>query len=421
MAAMRTTTQALLAACVMLAACGKSDRDQKDARVAGTQPVVETPTATPPPAPTPTTVPAAPVATGDADRLIPADAALLAHVDVQRLAASPLWAANRSLMDADPEVKKQIDAFAACNIPFAGLRTLDIGVAGDGMNFGIVVTGAGIGKPENLRCLHDRPDRTEKDWSIDEAGPNGRMRLVADNGEALGHPVNDDTLAFASKTWDAAVRGLIAGQGTSVRDGMLKDVLAQADQSKPVWFAGNLPPQLAALATAAPGMHSMSGLKSIAGSLDLSTGLGLVLAFGMDDSDRARATLAEVQKQFASVKPAASMLGIPATAVDKVTFSAKDAAVTMTASLTMEEINAMTSRMRSAAPTPTPLGAVPPPIDQAKSPSMAPTVDAPDPGPAPSPAAGVAPRPTPGATPSPTASPTPDTTPGASAENTPGQ
>jgi hypothetical protein len=360
--AMRTTTTALLATCVMLAACGKSDKDQPATRVTDTKTVV----ATPPVTPTPTPVPAAPLAISDTDRLIPADAAMLAHVDIKRLASSPLWAANRSLMDADPEVKKQLTALAACNIAFDGLRTLDIGVAGDGMNFAIVATGTGIGKPENLRCLHDRDGK--KDWTIDQAGPGGRARLVADNGEALAHPIDDDTISFVSKSWDPAVLGLIAGKGTSVRDGMLKDVLAQADQSKPVWFAGNLPPQLTALATAAPGMHSMSGLKSVAGSLDLSTGLGLVLALGMDNPDRARATLAEVQKQFAGVKPAAALLGIPSTAVDKVSFAAKDAAVTVTASLTMDELAAMSSKLRGASAPSGPMGTVPPPIDQGKTP-----------------------------------------------------
>jgi hypothetical protein len=73
------------------------------------------------------------------------------------------------------------------------------------------------------------------------------------------------------------------------------------------------------------------------------------------------------------------VLGIPGTAVDKVSFAARDASVTITASLTMEEINAMTATMRKA-PT-GPLGTVPPPIDQGKSA----TRDAPSPGPAPSP------------------------------------
>lgn len=397
---MRTTTTALLAACVSLAACGKSDKDQPDARVTDTRvvatpPVVPTATPAPAPVPTPQTVPNA------TDKLIPADAALLAHVDIKRLARSPLWAANRSLMDADPEVKKQLAALAACNMAFDGLRSLDIGVAADGMNFAIVAAGAGIGKPENLQCLRDRSD--SKDWTLEPAGPNGRPRLIADNGEAYGHSVDDDTMAFASKNWDASVLGLLAGTGTSVRDGMLKDVLAQADQSQPVWFAGNLPPQLAALATAAPGMQSMSGLKSIAGSLDLSAGLGLALAFGMDNAERARTTLAEVQKQFASVKPAASVLGIPGTAVDKVSFSARDASVTMTASLTMEEINAMTANMRRASPPPEgPLGTVPPPIDQGKSA----TRDAPSPGPAPSPAPSSTP-PTPSGAATPTPAPAP--------------
>ncbi len=385
--AMRTTTTALVAACVLLAACGKSDSDRSDARASDTKPVatdtklVATPPVTPP---VPRSVPSA------TDKLIPADAALLAHVDIQRLARSPLWAANHSLMDADPEVKKQLAALAACNMAFDGLRSLDIGVAADGMNFAIVATGTGIGKPENLQCLRARSD--SKDWTLDAAGPNGRPRLVADNSEAFGHSVDDDTMAFASKNWDASVLGLLTGTGTSVRDGLLKDVLAQADQSQAVWFAGNLPPQLAALATAAPGMQSMSGLKSIAGSLDLSAGLGLVLAFGLDNAERARTTLAQVQQQFASIKPAASLLGIPGTAVDKVSFSTRDAQVTMTASLTMEEINAMTTNMRRAAAAPSgPLGTVPPPIDQGKDP----TREAPSPGT----------KPTPPPTTSPTASP----------------
>lgn len=412
---MRTITTALLATCVSLAACGKADQNKSQA---DTKPVVAGSPATPPTPPATTTTPPplpAPTATAsgaasDTHRLIPADAALLAHVDIKRLAGSPLWAANRSLMDADPEVKKQLESLAACNMAFDGLRSIDLGVAADGMNFAVVATGTGIGKPENLRCLHERPG--DKDWTIDAAGPDGRPRLVADNGEAFGHPVDDDTISFVSKSWDPAVLGLLAGKGTSVRDGMLKDVLAQADQSKPVWFAGNLPPQLAAMATAAPGMQSMSGLKSIAGSLDLSTGLGLVLAFGMENPDRARATLAEVQKQFAGVKPAASMLGIPGTAVDKVSFAAKDAAVTMTASLTMDEINTMTKNMRSRAPAPSgPLGTVPPPIDKGKSADM----DAPDPGPAPSPTTpGAATPTTPGADPATTRPPTaPSPLPGA--------
>jgi hypothetical protein len=374
---MRTTTTALLAASVLVAACGKSDQSKPEA-------VSDTKVVTPAPPPAP--VPSPHVVPSDTDRLIPADAALLAHVDIKRLAQSPLWTANRSLMDADPEVKKQLESLAACNIAFDGLRSLDIGVAADGMNFAIVAAGTGIGKPENLRCLRARSD--SKDWTLEDAGPNGRPRLAATHGEAIGHSVDDDTMAFASQHWDAAVLGLLAGTGTSVRQGMLKDVLAQADQSQPVWFAGNLPPQLAALATAAPGMQSMSGLKSIAGSLDLSAGLGLVLAFGMDNAERARVTLAEVQKQFAGVKPVASVLGIPATAVDKVSFSARDASVTMTASLTMDEIKAMTAAMRSAGTAPAGPPGAPPARDGARNPA------APGPSPTTSPATAPATAPT---------------------------
>jgi hypothetical protein len=342
---MRITTPALLAACVVVAACSKPDNKPADATKPATAAAKTTPeapkdTAGPVVVAPPNTAPA-----GVGDKLIPAEAALLAHVDVKGLAGSPLWAANKALMDADPEVKKQMDAFTTCNMPFSGFRTIDIGVGGEGKEIALVVNGAGVGKPENLRCLQDK--LKDGDWKMEEV--DGKTRLVFDNGEAFGHPVDDDTLAIATKAWDAAVLGLVAGTGTSVRDGALKDVLAQADQSKHVWFAGNLPPNLAKLATAAPGMNAMAGLKSVAGSLDLSAGLGLVLAFGMENADKAKSTLAEVQKQFATVKPMAGMFGIPATAVDKVAFETKDAAVTMTASLTMDEINALSGALNQAA------------------------------------------------------------------------
>jgi len=365
---MRITTTALLATCVVLAACNKPDDQPNDGKVAGartdakpTTGAVADPT-TPATPTTPTTPITAPVAIGSADKLSPTDAALLAHVDMKGLSGSPLWAANKALMDSDPEVKKQMDAFTACNMPFNGFRTVDIGVGAEAKNIAVVATGGGIGKAENLRCLQDK--LKDNQWKLEDVA-GGKPRLVFDNGEAFGYLVDDDTLAIATKAWDGAVTGLMAGKGTSVRDGGLKDVLARADQSKHVWFAGNLPPQLAAMATAQPGMSGMAGLKSVAGSLDLSAGLGLVLAFGMENADRAKASLAEVQKQFASVKPMAGMLGIPMTAVDKVTFAANDAAVTMTASLTMDEINAMSSAMKAGPGGAPPMGA--PPTDSAKT------------------------------------------------------
>jgi len=315
---MRITTTALLATCVVLAACNKADPKPNDGKVTDgrTDAKPASGAVTDPTTPaTPTTPTATTVVPGSADKLIPADAALLAHIDLKGLSGSPLWASNKPLLDADPEVKKQFDASAACNMPFDGFRSVDIGVGTDAKNIAIVVSGGGIGKAENLRCLQDKLQ--DNQWKLEDVA-GGKPRLVFDSGEAYGYLVDDDTLAISTKAWDGAVTSLMAGKGTSVRGGGLKDVLAQADQSKHVWFAGNLPPQLAAMATAQPGMSGMAGLKSVAGSLDLSAGLGVVLAFGMENADRAKASLAEVQQQFASVKPMAGMFGIPATVVDKV-------------------------------------------------------------------------------------------------------
>lgn len=274
---------------------------------------------------------------GTGERLVPADAALLAHVDMLGLSGSPLFAANKAAMEADPDGKKQLDALTTCNIPLTGIRALDIGVGADGQAVTVVVTGGGVGKLENLRCLKDKLGGS--DWKIDEQ--DGKARLVFGAGEGFGHPVDDDTLAIASQDWDAALLDRIAGKGSSVRDGALKDILPQADASKHVWFAGKLPPELAALASA--GVAGMAGLRSVAGSLDLSTGLGLTLNFGLESPEKAKATLADVQAQFDNVKGMAPLFGVPSSAVSKVAFTSKDASVIMTAALTMDEINALSA------------------------------------------------------------------------------
>jgi len=296
----------------------------------------------------PPALPSGPVTLAAPDKLIPGDATLLAHVDLQGLAASPLWSANKALLDADPEVKKQLDALAACNMPMTGFKALDLGVGADGVNVAVVVTGAGVGKPANISCLQDQ--LKGENFRVEERG--GTKLMVLEGGDAHGYMVNDDTLAFVSKGWDTPVRNLMLGTGASVRDGGLKDVLAQADQSKHVWFAGTVSPQLSKLTDAIPG--GLSGLQSIAGSLDLTAGLALVMSFGMDNADRANNTLAQVKKQFADVKPMAGMLGVPSTAVDRVIFESKENAVTLTASLSMDEINNMRTAVEKARSAPGP-------------------------------------------------------------------
>lgn len=384
---MRSTWIPVTAIALAFTACSKpAEPNKADANKAALAPKAADPKDGT--APLPTALPGVqdgPVAVSAADKLIPSDATLLAHVDLQGLASSPLWAANKALMDSDPEVKKQLDALAACNMPLDGFKTLDIGVDADGLNVAAVLSGTGVGKPANIECL--QKELKGENFRLEER--EGSRLMVLEGGDAFGHLVNDDTLAFVSKSWDGNVRGLIAGTGTSVRDGGLKDVLATADQSKHVWFAGTVSPQLSRLTEAIPG--GLSGLQNIAGSLDLTTGLALVMSFGMDNPDRASSTLAQVQKQFADVKPMAGMIGLPTSAVDRVQFDKKDSAVTLTASLSMDEINGMRSAVEKArgVPGPASKGSAMPTVEGNSAPTgAAPTpsasgVPASDPPPAP--------------------------------------
>src|SRR5690606_32470699 len=61
--------------------------------------------------------------------LLPGDASLVAHVDLRALQAAPLWQHNRSLLDADPDARRTLEALARCQLPFEGLRSLDLAVS----------------------------------------------------------------------------------------------------------------------------------------------------------------------------------------------------------------------------------------------------------------------------------------------------
>ncbi|MGB1276286.1 MAG: hypothetical protein ACPG77_11105, partial [Nannocystaceae bacterium] len=84
---------------------------------------------------------------------LPGDAKMLAHVDLQGVGGSPLWARNRARMAKEPDTRRTLEAMEACKIPFAGLKSLDLALAPQSHQTAIVVRGAGVGDPTNLSCI----------------------------------------------------------------------------------------------------------------------------------------------------------------------------------------------------------------------------------------------------------------------------
>lgn len=258
--------------------------------------------------------------------LLPAEASLVAHVDLQALRAAPLWQQNRGLLDADPDARRTLDALAACRVPFEGLRALDLAVAANGIDVAAVLTGDGVGEPERITCLEGQlPDRGIR---LDTSGAEPVVHLAS----ARGRIHRPDVLLLATPGWAQAIDALRAGTGTSAATGPLQPLVARIPGERPIWFAGQVP--TAAAVSLAP---ALSGLRRVRGALDLRDGLGVELALDMQSDDVAGATLAELRRQVDALRTA----GIPAAIVERVSLGQSGSEVTIDVRLGMTEIAAL--------------------------------------------------------------------------------
>lgn len=258
--------------------------------------------------------------------LLPPQATLVAHVDLSELQRAPLWEKNRALLEADPEARRTLDVLSQCGVPFTGLRTLDLAVGNDGRDVAAVIVGEGVGDPAKVACLGDQlPGRG---LSVDRSEP--APAIVLDG--ARGWFVDDRTAVVATTGWLKDVQAVAVSAGPPLSTGPLGPLLARIPDGRPIWFAGRVPGRTAA--TLAP---ALSGLQEVRGALDLSEGLGLELALGMDGADRAAATLGELRKQIDGLRAA----GLPGPVLDRVELGQAGPEVTLTIRLGMAELTAL--------------------------------------------------------------------------------
>ncbi|MBK8264450.1 MAG: hypothetical protein IPK80_24295 [Nannocystis sp.] len=324
---MRATHHALALALALALAPVACNRDKP------AQPIKVTDA--PPPAPPPLDHPAL--------AIYPADAALIAHIDLSRLFASPLWQRNGALMADDPEAQRTLQGLAACGLALTDLYALDLAVDGAGSRVIVDLRGRGVGLAATLTCLGgqlfaDRPQA----WRLEEH--RGAPRLVLDGGAAYAHPVADDRLIFAAAAWDAPLLERLAGRGAAPPQGPLGLALSALDTARPVWFAGRLP----------PGLGDSPGLQSVAGAFDLDDGLALeidlVTATPIDAQELQRA----LQTRLAALRARLSGAAIPLAALDRALIEPRGAALHLRLHLTMDEINALRAALAEAALPPDP-------------------------------------------------------------------
>ncbi len=264
----------------------------------------------------------------DSAKLIPDTATVVGGLDVAAIVKSESYTTNKEMIEKG-DGKEMLDAATACNIGLDKWKTITFGMDPTKSAFAAVVNADGIGKEENLTCMHGKiKEKQGKDpWTVEDK--DGKKVLTMEDG-SVGYIVNEGSIVVASKDWSAGVKDLIDGKGKSVFDGALKDVIARADTGKTMWAAGTLPADMLKGSPA-------DGAKDAAGSVDLSDGVAIAASVGFADAAAATAKKDELQAQFDQMKAMAGTMGIPQTVVDSVKIDASGNAVTVSVKANKEE------------------------------------------------------------------------------------
>lgn len=305
-----------------------------------------------PPAPTPTpvpvveapTLPLPPALANDPNsplRSLPADAALIAHVDVRALLASPLWRENEGLMREDPEAARTLEALRACAIDLPTIASIDLAVDRDGRAVALSLRGDGVGDPERLRCVGERLFAGDpKRWAV--ASDGAATTVTLDGGAAIGHAIAADHLVVASEAWDPALRRRLAGEDPLPGGGPLSEALAAVRVDAPIWFAGRLPTMLG------PSDH----LRSITGAIDLERGLALELALGMSRADQVAELEEDLTRRASNIRARLVRAGLPGAAADRLQIDAIGTTLKVRAALEIAEIQAIRALLAAEATAP---------------------------------------------------------------------
>jgi hypothetical protein len=292
-------------------------------------------------------------APAETTKYVPDGAMFIAHLDIKSISKTPMWEANKAAMASDPDAKNTIEALKKCNLDIDQFDAITL--AGDEQEHAVVVAvGKGMGNADNLKCVGEtmKEDLGEGNWAIEDR--DGKKVVVIDGGEQLGHLVDENTLVVTSKEWNEAVKGLIGGSGSAAVDGALKVAVSNADTSKNIWFAATVPAEAAGELKGSPA----EGLEYVAGSLDMSTGMGLTVKAGTPSAAKAEELKNFLAVTYGQYKGMAAMIGIPPHLAEKVAFGTADKAATASLNLTAAEVDELKKAMEGAG------GGGPPPAKQ---------------------------------------------------------
>jgi hypothetical protein len=222
-------------------------------------------------------------------KFIPEAATVVGGIDLAGIQSSKLWKDHLKGV-VESKGKEQLDAMAACNLGLDKWKSVTFGTTaeGDDEKMAAVVIADGIGKKENLDCAFNKLKEKEgKDpWTVKEDG-----KLLELEKGAIAYVVDDNTIAVGGKAWAADVQKLTKGEGKSVFDGEMKDLIGRADTGKQIWFAGKLPDSVGGMAKEQLG----AAPKDVAGFVDFSSGIAMQASVGVATKEEAEAAKTKIE------------------------------------------------------------------------------------------------------------------------------
>lgn len=268
-------------------------------------------------------------------KYIPEAATVVGGADLAGIQDSKLYKDHFKTL-VESKGKEALDAMAACNLGADKWKSVTFGMTADGGKdkVAVVLVADGLGKKENLECAHGKLKESEggtDPWTVKE---DGKVLELPDSG-GIAYVVDDNTIAVAGKDWAADVGKLAKGEGKSVFDGSMKDLLARADTGKQVWFAGSLPEAIGGKATEMLGATP----KDVAGYVDFSSGVAMQMSVGVASKDEAESVKTKIEGLFNAVaKDMAKKQGVSEDTLNSVKFGTDGTAFTVEAKGSDEDV-----------------------------------------------------------------------------------
>jgi hypothetical protein len=169
-----------------------------------------------------------------------------------------------------------------------------------------------------------------------EVTTEGGHKLIKVDDEVQVFLVTDDMVALVSEGWRGKVVELLDGKGTPAIEGSKKELYGKVDTKAAVWFFADVPADAAG--NAALISPEATKVKTIAGNVDLSKGVGVDVVAGFGSEDEAKAVAEAAQKALTEYKPMipAGLSGV----VESVKIEASGSELKLGVSATMDDIDA---------------------------------------------------------------------------------